>query len=117
MASKVDPTRIEAGQLRHRIRIEKPTDTQGETFGEARIDSWTIVGEFWAGYEQLNGREQLNNDKLGASQTGIWTMRHIDGITERMRLKHGCDVFNIDSINNVNRRNKKLELTCTLVTS
>lgn len=109
-----NPTLFRAGELRHRIRIERPVDTQGEDYGEARIDSWETVWSCWAGCTTLGGSELLGNDKLESEQSVLWTIRYHAGITERMRVVHKGETFNVEAVNDVNRLKRKLELTCTV---
>jgi len=108
------PTLIQAGKLRHRIKIVQPTLTQDST-GGTDVRENTVVWECWASIEALSGRESLVAQALMTSVTHQITIRYAPGIriTARMRVLFGSRLFFIESALNPDERNKMLILKCT----
>lgn len=49
---------LEAGKLRHRIKLERQIETQDMTTGEI-VTSWQTIGEVWADINPLSAREYI----------------------------------------------------------
>lgn len=85
---------IEAGRLRHRVRIEKlqyQLDSHGDVYqdenGETRQD-WVEVATVWAGVEPLSAREFMQSQATQSQITARIVIRYRDGLDASMRLVH-----------------------------
>lgn len=86
---------IEAGRLRHRVRIEKLDylyDTDGEPIqdpdtGETPKE-WVLVATVWAAIEPLSAREFIQSAAMQSQITARIIIRHMDGLDASMRLVH-----------------------------
>ena len=70
---------MKAGRLRHRLRIERPTDSLDGYLGEVKV--WTPVVEVDAGIDAITGREFMAADRELAGITWRITLREIPGTT------------------------------------
>ena len=104
---------MRAGKLRHRVTIQRAVEAQNE-FGEA-VTTWVNVGQVWASVEPLRGREYFQADGTQAEVSTVIRMRYRDGIVAKMRLVHGDDSYDIESVIDVGGRGRELELMCRLL--
>lgn len=101
------------GQLRHRITLENKT--AGDDWGTEA--TWSAhLTDIYASIEPLTGKELVNAQQVSAETTHKVTIRHRDGINERMRIVHGSDVLHISGIINPGQQDEWLELAATLET-
>jgi SPP1 family predicted phage head-tail adaptor len=86
---------LEAGRLRHRVRIESLQyllDSHGDVYqnpdtGETRQE-WTEVATVWAAIEPVSGREFIQSRAIQAEIVARIVTRYRDGLTAAMRLVH-----------------------------
>ena len=86
---------IEAGRLRHRVRIEHLTyllDSHGDQYqdpdtGESRPE-WVEVDTVWAAIEPLSAREFIAAQSTQSQITARIVIRYRDGLDASMRLVH-----------------------------
>jgi SPP1 family predicted phage head-tail adaptor len=85
---------IEAGRLRHRVRIERLQnllDTDGEVIqsdtGEVS-QAWVEVATVWAAIEPVSGREFIQSRAIQAEIVARIVIRQRDGLDAAMRLVH-----------------------------
>lgn len=86
---------IEAGRLRHRVRIEELTylrDSNGEVIqdqntGETRQE-WAEVATVWAAVEPLSAREFIQSQAIQSQVTTRIVIRYRDGLQAGMRAVH-----------------------------
>jgi SPP1 family predicted phage head-tail adaptor len=85
---------IEAGRLRHRVRIEQLQyllDSHGDVYqdanGETRQD-WAAVDTVWAAIEPLSAREFIAAQATQSQIVARIVIRHRDGLDASMRLVH-----------------------------
>ena len=86
---------IEAGRLRHRVRIEQLTyllDSHGDQYqdpetGESRPE-WVEVDTVWAAIEPLSAREFIAAQSTQSQITARIVIRYRDGLDASMRLVH-----------------------------
>lgn len=102
---------MKTGDLRQRVTIEQKTAFQ-DANGEEQI-TWTTWATVYAAVEPLSGREYL---AAGTQQAAIDTrirVRYRPGITtDTMRVAHGSDVYDIESVIHVQERNREVQLMC-----
>lgn len=84
---------IEAGKLRHRVKIQSPTQTQDQTTGEITV-SWADVATVWAAVEALSVKEYLQSQANQSEVSARITIRHRDGLTADMRIVHRGKNYN-----------------------
>jgi SPP1 family predicted phage head-tail adaptor len=99
---------MRAGRLRHRITIQDYTESQN-SFGEA-TKNWTDYATVWAAVEPVKGREFWESQQINAEITTKVTMRYLAGIKPKMRILYDTRIFEIDSVINVDERNRELQL-------
>lgn len=102
---------MRAGKLRHRITIEQPTAGSADVYGE-RDDSWSEFAERWASVEPLTGREFFAAQQVQSAVTHKVILRHLEGVTEQMRIKHDSRYLYVISVRNIAERDRMLELLC-----
>jgi SPP1 family predicted phage head-tail adaptor len=86
---------LEAGRLRHRIRIEQLQnlpDSHGDDYqdpetGETRQE-WVEVATVWAAIEPLSAREFIAAQATQSQITARIVIRYRDGMDGSMRLVH-----------------------------
>lgn len=103
---------IEAGAMRCRVEIEKPS---GNVDGFGRPDgTYTHLGGAWAEINETTGTEaDVANQKVNGA-THIITIRHRRLFTLRaeMRFKMGTRVFEIGHVDNAGQINREWIATC-----
>lgn len=86
---------MEAGKLRHEVRIERLDYLRDETgqaiqddnTGEA-VQQWVEVATVWASIEPLSAREFVSSAKTQAEIVARIVIRYRDGLDASMRLVH-----------------------------
>ena len=101
---------MKAGELRHKVTIQKVSQTLDSS--RQTVDLWTKLAEVWAAVEPLSGRELLNAQQIQPDVTHRVRIRHRDDVTAKMRVQHDSRNLNIESIINVNERDRELHLLC-----
>lgn len=86
---------VEAGKLRHQVRIERLADMHDETGTViqdpdtgATSQQWVEVATVWASIEPLSAREFIQSAKTQAEMVARIVIRHRDGLDASMRLVH-----------------------------
>jgi len=87
---------MKAGRLKRRIIIQEPTETQGAT-GQA-VPSWATYRTVWADVRQRPGRETFDADQILAETNTVFRIRYLEGLTRKMRISYGGDIYDIHSI-------------------
>lgn len=90
---------LEAGKLRHRIKIERPVITQDQNTG-APITTWQELATVWASIAPLSARDLIAAQAETSKIMGRITIRYRTDITDAMRLVHESkgDIYNIEGI-------------------
>lgn len=101
---------MRAGDLRHRVTIQAPAE--GRDSMGAVTSTWGDVATVWAAVEPLSGREYLAAGQMQHQVTTRIRMRYRDGITTKMRVKHGESYYDIQGVINIDGRNRELHLMC-----
>lgn len=86
---------MEAGKLRHQLRIERLDDMRDETGTViqdpetgATSQQWVEVATVWASIEPLSAREFIASAKTQAEIVARIVIRYRDGLDASMRLVH-----------------------------
>jgi SPP1 family predicted phage head-tail adaptor len=109
---------MRAGELRQRITIEEQTITHDE-FG-AEVVLWENIDQVWAAID--DGITQRNEERFlpqaGQRIAGRLTqikIRWRDGITVKMRISHGGQIYQIERIERDPTLKRQLILHCSEV--
>ena len=102
---------MRAGPLRCRITIETPVETQGAD--GSIVTAWETFATTWASIEPLIGREYFAQEREQATVSHKIRMRHLRGITHKMRIAWELRIFEIESVLNVGERNREIVLMCS----
>lgn len=85
---------LQAGKLRHRVRIEQYANVLDE-FGEPvrgdqgeHVKAWLEVATVWAAIEPLSAREFMQSASLQSQITARIVIRHRSGLDASMRIVH-----------------------------
>lgn len=102
---------MRAGELKHRITLQKISGSTQNTCGEEvpQCADWKTVR---AAVEPLRGREYLEAQKLRAELTYRIKIRYLPGVEQDMRVKFKDRLFRIESIINLNEANREIHLIC-----
>jgi SPP1 family predicted phage head-tail adaptor len=77
---------IEAGRLRHRVRLQRQVQTQ-DSNGDM-LTEWQTVATMWADIQPLSAREFIQSQSLQEQVSARVVIRYRDGIDASMRLVH-----------------------------
>jgi len=86
----------DAGTLRHRIRIEQPTEVKDQ-FGH-RTKVWTELVSCWAEVRPAGSNERLVAHQMQSGQTHVVTVRWqpvMDSVSGENRIVFNGRLFNI----------------------
>lgn len=106
---------MRSGRLRHRVRIERATETQN-AFGEP-VKGWSLLGEVWAGIEPLRGNERFQAQAVQSSEDVRIVMRFnpdLSDISTKDRVVFGAKVYDINAVLNIDERNREVHVMAKL---
>lgn len=101
---------MKAGTLRHRVVLQRLTETRGPT-GDL-VKTWADQPEIWAAVEPLSGREYWQAQQVAAETTIRVRIRYSSGVVPTMRVKYGTRTFEVLSIIDPEERHVELHLMC-----
>lgn len=101
---------INAGNLRHRVAIQRNTATTANDYGQI-VPNWSTIATVWAAIDYLDGKEDIQAHEVVGRDRYKVTMRYTD-VTIRDRLLFGNRTFGIESIQNKLEKNAELVLKC-----
>jgi SPP1 family predicted phage head-tail adaptor len=103
-----------AGEMRHHLTIQSLATTptaEGDT-----LDTPVTVAKVWARIMPLSGSEKFVAAMQQDTSSHKINCRYVSGITPKMRaIRADGRVFNFTSVNNVDERNRELEILATEV--
>ena len=102
---------MQAGKLRHRIKILKAVDQRGATFGEAKL-AYETVAIVRAAVIPLAGKEFWGAAQTEAGISHRIEIRYLPGITPKHRIEFNGRIFEIVSVLNLEERNREIHLMC-----
>lgn len=104
---------LQAGRLRHRVRIQEKSVTQN-AYGE-EAPTWAAItnGERWAAVEPLSGSERFGAQQVNPRVSHKVTIRYLSTVTPKMRVLFGSRALEIDAVINPMERGEVTELLCT----
>jgi len=101
---------MQAGQRRHYISIEQVAESQ-DARGEL-TKTWTEYANAWSEIKPVRGREyfQAHAENVAADTRII--LPYLSGITSKMRVRFGSRIYDIETVINIDERNRELNLMC-----
>lgn len=94
---------MRAGELRHRIVIQHPVETQDATTGEVVI-TWPIWDTVWADVRPLRGTEEYVAQQLKAGLDTRFKLRYRTDITPMMRISYGGRAYDLQPPTEIGHR-------------
>lgn len=91
---------LKAGDLRHRVKIQRPVSVQNPDTGEL-VASWGTFRDVWAKVAPLSTRqytEQIMADAIQSKIVARITIRELDGVDATMRVLHRGKVYQIQAV-------------------
>lgn len=92
---------LAAGELRHRVRIERFGPTL-DSFGDATQDesgevlsSWQLVATVWAKIAPLGAMKMVAAQQIQSKISVLITIRYRTGIDQTMRINHNGTLFDV----------------------
>ena len=98
------------GALRQKFVIQLNTPTRTEAGAE--VDSWATFLSVHGSVEPLIGREWFANNTMQQRVSHRIRMRYQAGILPKMRIFYDSRVLKIESVLNVEERDRELLLMC-----
>lgn len=99
------------GERRHIITIQARSTTIDEYGGPAY--GWSDHVKVWAKYRPLRGRELIAGKAAQSEVSAMFYTMYLPSVTTAMRIMHNGNVFDIESVINVDGLNRELEITAT----
>lgn len=101
---------MRAGELRHRVRIERLKRIPDG--GGGWDEDWVTHAEVWAKVETLSGREYWQAQQVQSEATMRLTMRHRADLLPADRIVYDGQTLNIQHIADPDGRRERLEVLC-----
>lgn len=101
---------MQSGKNRHRIVIEQPVKVK--TDSGAINTTWSTFKETWAEVRTLKMYEKSAIETSFPKADMFIGFRYIEGVLSTMRITYKGKIYSILGINNVDERNRELELIC-----
>lgn len=98
-----------SGGLDRRVEIQRATEVQ-DSFGQV-TQTWVLQAAVWAKFEPAGGAEGFTAEQRSSRAGAVFTIRYRAGITPRMRIKMGGEIWEIEAVAEPERR-RWLVLTC-----
>lgn len=103
---------IAAGDLNLWVSLYAPVlNSNGEETGAPSL----IASGIPASKRTLRGRELEGGERRISEQYAVWTIRYKPGLDTAKVLTHVGDRWDIESIDNVNGSNRRLDITARLI--
>ncbi len=99
---------MQSGKLRHQIQIHVKTETRGASGGVIKTPA--RIGKVWASIAPLRTSETFAAQAVQSTVTHRITIRHFEGLTTDHRIVFGTRNFEINSVRNIDERNRMMEV-------
>lgn len=104
---------MKAGDLKHRITIEKPTYTT-DARGNRRAE-WTVVSTCWASMADVSGRDFYEAQAHQAQDTVTFGIRWRESIDRECRIRHGGAIYHIEQINHLGYKRDYMHVKARMI--
>ncbi len=89
------------GRLDRRIVIQQRTDTK-DSHGDP-VPAWSALATVWAEKLPMRGAERFQSQQTLAQADHRWRIRHRTDVTEKMRISHESEYYDIQSVLEIGR--------------
>lgn len=103
---------MQAGNLRHRVTIQRQTEGAVDSLGEPACTWEPVAIDIWASVEPLSGKAFMDAKQAQSEVSHRVRLRYRDGITADMRVIHSGRRLHIDAVLNIGERNREMHLMC-----
>lgn len=93
---------MNAGRMDRKVDLMKPTTTT-DSFGQV-VESFAAEVSVWAQKRDVTGREDVEADQVVAQVRTEWTIRWRSDILPTWRIRYGSEIYLIDGILEIGRR-------------
>lgn len=77
---------MQAGKLRHRVRIQHKVTSQHPVTGEQLTEQWVDFAKVWASVDDLSARDFIAAQAIQSEAKSRVVIRYRDGVTAAMRV-------------------------------
>jgi SPP1 family predicted phage head-tail adaptor len=109
---------MKAGELRHRVVLQSPISVRDDA-GQTQNSDWNEEATLWAKVEPFSGREYQDDAQVvGENQLRVtlrWPLNA--AVNSGWRVVFGSRVLHIDSVTNIDERNRTAVLACREIVS
>lgn len=102
---------MNAGKLRKLITIQQQGISSDE-FG-AQVITWSTYYIAWADAQPLQGREYFAGQQFQSKVDTKFVLRYVAGVTPKMRILCNSLPYDIESVINIDERNRELHIMCS----
>ncbi|WP_300747492.1 phage head closure protein [Pseudomonas sp.] len=88
---------MRAGELRHRVELQRPLFTQDPVTGEM-TPTWLEVARLYASIEPLSARDFLAASAAQSKVSARVVIRYRAGVDSTMRIIHRDKIYNIEGV-------------------
>jgi SPP1 family predicted phage head-tail adaptor len=103
--------RIRAGRLRHRLTLQRKTETRTST-GDVTI-AWVTDSTVWGAIEPLSGKEYIAASQTQNEAEVKILIRYHATIADTWRVVNDGKAYSIHAILNADERNNAMTLMCS----
>lgn len=93
---------MNAGRMDRKVDLLRPT-TSTDSFGQVS-ETFTTEAAVWAQKKDVTAREAVEADQVVAQIRTEWTIRWRSDITPQWRIRYGSEIYTIDGILEIGRR-------------
>lgn len=101
------------GRLRHRVTLQRFGSAPDGAGGYE--ETWATFATVYAAVEPLRGREFMEAQQTENEVTTRIRIRPKDGIRPDMRVRYKDKTYRIETIINIEERNREMQLMCVEV--
>ena len=99
------------GELRERIKIQKPSQTDDMFGGKENDEPWIDVMTVWASIEPVSASQLAFSMSLEHRVTNKIIIRSFAELETNMRIKFGDRIFQIQSYRDFKERDRFIEIS------
>ena len=110
--TRTNPKQQKAGELNQRVTLLKPV--YAVISGKTKTD-WEEIATVWASVMPITGKEFFEAVAANYERSVWFTIRYRKGITEKLRLRHRGEDYEITTVINPGMANVKIEILATLL--
>ena len=101
---------MKAGRLRHRIEVQRKTETRDSRGGV--VETWQTQQKRWADIQPLRMRQRFEAAQLDSRLSHFIVLRYYPTLSPEHRIVYQGRVFNIESVIHPRERSIMTEARC-----